>query len=944
MFSIPLSPLSPRSFIARNKEKTKSSNNTCYGINFDPIDVTDKDTNDTNSKNNTNIINPTFNLSEPFETTMTSKTSSKKKHPPNTVRGKDGVQWLVDKDGNKIKKVRKKKPRRRASISGVTVDPSDLMGSVHSSSGSGGIPPESFRTVATELSSSHRSQFLGRNGLSPKQSSSKSSPRSRSHREVNSDQWWHVDDIADDIDIDNTPVKKARKKVSASKSADQLSLMSDHGPKTKNNNSSSSSSRKNKLKKGSKSVRHMSHNKSNAHEDGTGTVDTTGTASLYGPKPKPRRLLSQPNISLNPEVSIVQSQNASLPVAVVAAAITESSSSSRSSDGPRRAPPKRTPSGDLDMLMNQSVHEHVRKVPSSTEKPKLRRNQSALGKIGKMIGKSTKALINTIPKDLELTKGGNPKKDRGGSFLPENLKTTSKALPKGIKEIDGVLWRVDEDGNKMNKVRHKMSGLRGLGDSAHTASRSSYYSSGEEDDEVDDTMKSCSSLSSFAECNTDTANTNTKSNASIRKQKQKRKPKQKQKGRRSSIDNNNPGKNRTQERPNSCTGGFRPDFGKTSNHTYGSSGKSLRQDSDASLYTDETPTMPNRSQNNVYSVEPLSCDSPHSHRNKNGTPMRLVPKKNGVENHNIVQNLNHRLRNSEKEIARLCRVTLDQEEQMETTKSESKKMREKLKTANREKEALIMEVDKLRLQLDRKSDDTAQNHERTSCEPKDSSQDDSGNVADSDNDSDRLMAKINDLKAVKAALESTMNEQNDRAQARLEAKEDEVRFLQEELERMRSEQGNRHLEYNLKRSGSDDEGSIMSGRRGRRTSMQFVGNIIGNHLKEKAETEKALHQQEIKDLQDRVYNLQSSNEELKTELRKATLEIKDDDDDDMRRAKQAAAEAALVAAHMHNRPNNANIAFKDKVMSLSRMHRSTSDGERSVSQSFRLNRSRINDC
>jgi len=915
----------------RKKEKKKSSNNTCYGINLDTIDVTDKDNNDTNSKNNTNIINPSFN-------TMTFKTSSKKKQPPNTVRGKDGVQWLVDKDGNKIKKVRKKKPRRRASISGDTVDPSDLTGSGHSSSGSGGIPPESFRTVATELSSSHRSQSSGRNRLSPKQSSSNSSPRSKSHREVNSNKWWHVDD--------ETPVKKARKKVSASKSADHLSLMSDHGPKTKNN---SSSSKKNKLTKGSKSVRHMSHNKSNVHEDGTGTVDTTGTTSLYGPKPKPRRLLSQPNINLNPEVSIVQSQNASLPVAVVAAATTESSSSPSSSDGPRRAPPERTPSGDLDMLMSQSVHEHVRKVPSSTEKPKLRRNQSALGKIGKMIGKSTKALINTIPKDFELTKGGNPKKDRGGSFLPENLKTTSKALPKNIKEIDGVLWRVDEDGNKMNKVRHKMSELRGLGDSAHTASRSSYYSSGEEDDEVDDTMKSCSSLASFGECNTDTSNTNTNtntnSNVSFRKQKQKRKPKQKQKARRSSIDNNNPGKKRTQERRSSCTGDFRPDFGKTSNHTYGSSGKSLRQDSDASLYTDETPTVPNRSQNNVYSVEPLVGDSAHSHRNKNGNPMRLVPKKNGVENHKIVQNLNHRLRNSEKEIARLCRVTLDQKEKMETTKSESKKMREKLKTANREKQALIMQVDKLRLQLDRKSDDTAQNHERTSCEPKDSSQDatnsnDSGNLADSD----RLVAEINDLKAVKAALESTMNEQKDRAQARLESKEDEVRFLQEELERMRSEQGNRHLEYNLKRSGSDDEGSIMDGRRGRPTSMQFVGNIIGNHLKEKAETEKALQQQEIKDLQDRVYNLQSSNEELKTELRKATLEIKDDDDDDMRRAKQAAAEAALVAAHMHNRPNNANIAFKDKVMSLSRMHRSTSDGERSVSQSFRLNRSRINDC
>jgi len=836
----------------------------------------------------------------------TSSSSSKKKQQPNTVRGKDGVQWIVDDNGNKIKKVRKKKPRRRASIAGVTVDPSDLMGlSGHSSSGSGGIPPESFRTVATEMSSSHLSQSSGRNRLSPKQSS-KSSPRSMSHREVvNSSQWWHVDDMDEDVDIDDTPVNKARKKISSSKSADQLSLMSDHGPKTKN---SSSSSRKNKQTKGSNSVRHMSHNKSNDHEDGTGTVDTTGTGSLYRPKPKPRRLLSQPNISLtnntlsssqqNPAISVVQSQNASFPVAVIADAAEYSSSPSSSS--PRRAPPKRTPSGDLDMLMSQSVHEHVRKVPSSTEKSKLSRNRSAFGKIGKMIGKSTKAL------------GNSNKKDRGGGFFPESLKTTIEALPNGIKEIDGVLWRVDEDGNKMNKVRHKMSGLLGLGDSAHKSSElrgtSSYYSSGEEDQEMDDTQKSSSSLASFGGYNTNT-NTDTNNNVSFRKQKQKRKPK----ARRSSMDNINPSIKRTQERPSR-------------------SGKSLRQDSDVSLYIDENPTIPNRSQNNVDSVEPLSGDSAHSHRNNKGNPMRLVPKNNGgVENHNkTFQNLNHRLRNSEKEIARLCRVTLGQEEKIETSKSDAKKMREKLKTANRDKQALIMEVDKLRLQLDRKNDETTID-ERTSCEPKDSNQDasnNSGNVAGSN--SDRLVAEINDLKVVKAALESTINEHKNRAQARLEAKEDEVRFLQEELERMRSEQGNRHLEYNMKLSGSDDEGSNRSGIRGRRTSMQFVGKIIGNHLKEKAETEKALQQQEIKDLQDRVYNLLSSNEDLKTELKKATLEIKDDDDDDMRRAKQAAAEAALVAAHMQNRPNNANI--------FSRMHRSTGDGERGVSQS------RSNDC
>jgi hypothetical protein len=806
----------------RKKEKRKinGESNASYEINFDPTDATDNDY-IKNKKIN-------LNLSETFETFETIMTSRSKKKQQQIVRGKDGVQWLVDDNGNKIKMVRKK-AHRRASI-GHSVDPSDfLQESCNSSSEFGSIPPESLRTVATEMSSSHRSNRSRRSQSSDRNRTprpSKSPKPSTLPKNKSDCQWWKIDD-------DGNDVNKVQKKPSSSKG--DLSSVTDHS-RTKNK------SKQRKLVKGSKSVRHLSH-KNTRYEDGT--VDTTGTESLYRPRPKSQRRMSQPNLFSD-----------------------DVESSSRGS-------PPNSHGGDLDILMSQSVHEHVRKVPAAAEKPKLRKNKTALGKIGKMIGKSTKALINT-----------SNSKDKDGSLhsLPENLKT-KKPLPKHIKEIYGVLWRVDEHGNKLSKVRRKAGLLDALSHdkASNSLSREDSWSSGEEDE----TTKSYSSVASFEECK----------NVSFRKRRN-------QKQRRNTMDNN-PDNGKTQERRNSSSRAFRPEFG----HANENSGKSLRQHSDESLYVDE-------SQQNLYLVEPLSGDSSHRH---NASPSNQQQHQGRGENHNIVQNLQHRLRNSEKEIVRLCRVTTGQHDKMENTKSEMTIMRDKLKTANRDKQALTMEVDNLRMELDRKNETIRERTYEPSSHARNSN----------DVGSDRLVAEISDLKEAKASLESTMNEQKDRAQARLEDKEGEVRFLQEELARMRSEQGDRHLEYNLKRSASDDDDSLLSGRgkhsssrnsnserseRGR--SMQFVGNILGNHLREKAETEKALQQIEIKDLQDRVCNLLTSNEKLKTELKRATLEIKDDDDEDVRRAKEAAAEC-------HKHKPNTGTALKDKVMSMSRMHRSS---------------------
>ena len=120
--------------------------------------------------------------------------------------------------------------------------------------------------------------------------------------------------------------------------------------------------------------------------------------------------------------------------------------------------------------------------------------------------------------------------------------------------------------------------------------------------------------------------------------------------------------------------------------------------------------------------------------------------------------------------------------------------------------------------------------------------------------------------------------------------------------------------------------------------MQFVGKILGNHMNNMAETEVALKQQEIRDLQDRVCELQLANERLSDELKQATVEMKDDDDEEMRMAK----EAAMEAQRLNQKKSGSNLA--NKVMSLSRMHRSNHGNQGSgIPRSFRIDNSSSND-
>jgi len=664
--------------------------------------------------------------------------SKNKKKPSQVVIGKDGVSWLIDDAGIKIKKIRKK--IRRSSIGSGhgdphLIDPNEKKGST--------------RTMKTaDLDVSERLEPLK---SKPERKQKMSKTKTKNIREIES-QLWRIDD-------NGTPSGKVRKKAAKVGLVESLSR-SDHGPMSRSDHGPmpASKRRKNKkaLAKGSMSVRNLSAgSRSFSDED--------------SPQALPlRRLKSQPELAYG--------------------------------QVPPAKPNKSASGSGLDLLMSQSVHEHVRRKPTTVEKSK--RSKASLGKIFKVggIGKSIRNLSSGLkdePKDIT-TKS-----------LPEAR--TIKLLQKDVQEIDGVLWRVDEHGNKLIKVRRKPSSPTSSGDEAESST------SGYKDESI---------------------------------------------------------RRRKKERRNSAT---HDSFVGGSSGSFGNGGKQS-QDSEKSLYTDEIPTPPNRSS----SIE-RGCPSGRMLYSAPGNTLRQTSNQqhhsgnNNGENHNVVQNLQHRLKASEKEVARLCRVAIEHQDTVDKTAKEQKKVHTKLKTANRDKQALVNEVEKLRYELETKN------------ERKDAS------------GGDHLVAQICVLRQEKDSLISKMENEGAQARSRLEQKEDEVGFLQEELGRMRSKQGDRQLEYMQKLSTSSDDDSFSGGKsrnhgleKGK--SMHLVSKILGNHLQNKADTEAALQQQELNELQDRVCSLQLSNEQLKIELRKSTLEIKEDDDEDVRMAKEAALKAAKILA------------------------------------------------
>lgn len=590
---------------------------------------------------------------------------------------------------------------------------------------------------------------------------------------------------------DETSGSKRSKKKKSTKESERVHK-SEHArsPDVKSSSKSSRDSsfkKKRNMKKESKSdrsirtSRHKHDDSDDEEKTKTGTVDTSGIGSST-PRPKlTTKHMSQPDLS---------------------------SHSRRERPGLERQH-----SGDLDMLMSQRVGDHTRKLTPKSPKPTPGRHT---------LGKSIKKMFRSKSKDKS-----NERESFSKSFSEESGEI--KPLPKDIREIDGVLWRVDYKGNKLNKVRKKAS---------------------KDEWESDDEMEIFVPLSEHTNNNIDGSENSFAGFSSGEELggESNHKKRTMRKGRRSSINR----QDSFDDKP----------------------------DSESSLYLDgcshDSP-QPGRRRIRSKSVD---FGSEHSYGLSTSISNSNSDRLANVGDENDRRGLLMRLKKSEQEVSRLLRVTNDQQETIDENESELKRLRKKIKKSNSDKEDLADEIDRLADELEKKETMLLEEKNKPKFEPNNVvKNNDRGNSG-----SDRLVATICELKQKRFLLEKQMEEEQARADAKMEAKEAEIEFLQQELDRMRSKHGDRQMQQ-VFNSSSDDEDPDRGG---------LVGKILGNHLQNQAETQSSLQQQEIRDLQDRVFQLQTANDKLNIQLREASLAVQEDDDEEMRLAKEA---AAMARAH-----------------------------------------------
>jgi hypothetical protein len=161
--------------------------------------------------------------------------------------------------------------------------------------------------------------------------------------------------------------------------------------------------------------------------------------------------------------------------------------------------------------------------------------------------------------------------------------------------------------------------------------------------------------------------------------------------------------------------------------------------------------------------------------------------------------------------------------------------------------------------------------------------------------SDHLVEQITELMNENNTLLDRMGVEKAQAGIKLNQKDEELRFLQEELKCMRSEKGERDF-----------------GGGGGCASKTKDNNDKLKIWNKKKDIDDKTHRKEMKALQDRVESLQVSNHKLKCELGNATLTIHEEDDEEIRRAKEV---AKAVSEYGLTRAKTARVA-KDKMYNV----------------------------
>ena len=547
--------------------------------------------------------------------------------------------------------------------------------------------------------------------------------------------------------------------------------------------------------------------------------------------------------------------------------------------------------------------------------------------------KSSKSTKSTLGDLFRRTSSTSNSSSFGTKALQgiHNNKTKTNKLPKNIKEIDGSLWQVDEKGNAIKKVIHKSQVTAGITksssnrkiDFAATTTGHSVDSNkmdGRLGRKIRGGRRRVSSDWSVADESATTASSMNRSCISSHKSVDFS---------HKSIDSRSNSSYRSNETRATAAAAIAVRNNNNNNNRSLSKGALNRLDdsehtsnSDSSLYLDEIPSKPTRSQSNERNedAKPVikkgrpkrrpttiasttvpsssksggpSCsppsDVPNNRRNSTKNNNKNSNKTGGASclpssdpnNNNdddddpstamrMVADLQKQLLESQHEVWRLTQVTQEQRGTVEVTKRMTQKLEADIEGITGERRDLVSELDRLRTKLELREQDLTRKQEELEKERRAA-----GNLPSSDH----LVEKITDLMNENNDLMERMMTRKAEARQQMEKKEGEVRFLQNELDRMRVERGEQDFE-NLRRASVDNGNN----NNGNSTSLQLVDKIWN----QKKDASEQVYKRQIQDLKERVKSLELSNGKLKKELENSTLEIKDEDDEETRKAKEVA--------------------------------------------------------
>jgi hypothetical protein len=187
-------------------------------------------------------------------------------------------------------------------------------------------------------------------------------------------------------------------------------------------------------------------------------------------------------------------------------------------------------------------------------------------------------------------------------------------------------------------------------------------------------------------------------------------------------------------------------------------------------------------------------------------------------------------------------------------------------------------------------------------------------VANGNGSGDHLVTQISDLMAENGALLDKLEFEKTASSHEIKKKDEQLIFLNQELKKLREEN-------DVLFKGECEKDPLM-------------GKLFQQkkELEDQLQQEKEVQRIRLQGMQEMIDSLQKTNADLKKELEKATLEIKDDDDDEIRRAKEMAqavsksgtknTREARRASLMFNRGENlngSNSAFGFGLKSLSEL-------------------------